>query len=197
MLALAEIQTVIRDALVTGRAGGVSALLAGGADPERRLAIHQRHYATSLTRALVERFPATVWLVGSDFVTDAAASFVRECPPTKPCIAEYGDAFPGHLAARPAAASLPYLAQFAALEWHFGRLALAADDGPAVHHAHLDWSIDELLACYLSDAIPGQFSLRQEDVWLEIEGLRGELQMRRLTPAAFARRSGARQEDDL
>ena len=34
--------------------------------------IHQRHYATSLTRALVERFPATVWLVGSELVTRAA-----------------------------------------------------------------------------------------------------------------------------
>ena len=43
-----------------------------GPYPEHRLAIHRRHYVASLTRALVERFPATVWLVGSELVTHVA-----------------------------------------------------------------------------------------------------------------------------
>ena len=128
MPALADIQSAIRDALVHGDRTALAPMLSGGVHPEYRLAIHQRHYAASLTRALLDRFPATVWLVGSELVTDAATSFIREQPPSKPCIAEYGESFPQHLGAHPAAASLPYLSQFAELEWHLGRLALATEN---------------------------------------------------------------------
>jgi hypothetical protein len=186
MLMLADIQVGIRDALLTGSGAAVAPLLIGGAHPERRLAIHQRHYMASLTRALVERFPATVWLVGSELVTDAATALVREQPPSKPCVAEYGEDFPGYLAAHPAARSLPYLAQFAELEWHLGRLALATDESANVQYVHLDWALDELIGFYLTDTAPDEYVLRLEDVWLEIRGLRGELQMNRLTAKEYA-----------
>jgi Putative DNA-binding domain len=178
---LAEIQSGIKDALVRGHCTALTSIMSGGLHAERRLAIHQRHYAASLTKALLNRFPATVWLVGSDLVTDAACSFIREQPPSKPCIAEYGESFPEHLGAHPAAVQLPYLRQFAALEWHLGRLALATDESPHVHHLHLDWSLDELIGVYLADSAPEQFALRHEDVWLEIRGLRGAVEMIRLT----------------
>ena len=103
MPGLADIQAAVRDALVRGDRSAAAPMLSGGARPEHRLAIHQRHYAASLTGALLDRFPATVWLVGSDLVTDAATSFIREQPPSKPCIAEYGELFPQHLGAHPAA----------------------------------------------------------------------------------------------
>ncbi len=194
MPTLAEIQTGIKDALVDDNNVAVIGLLVGGVRPERRLAIHRRHYVASLTRALVERFPATVWLAGSELVTRAAQSFIREHPPTRPCIAEYGDAFPGHLGALPGASSLPYLTQFAELEWHLGRLALATEDSPNVHYAHLEWALDELMAMYLTDSAPEQFFLRREEVWLEVRGMRGELHMNRLSHADFvARLEGRRQ----
>ena len=169
MLTLADIQAGIRDAVVNGNDAAVAPVLLGGAYPEHRLAIHRRHYMASLTRALVERFPATAWLVGSELVTHVAASFVREHPPSRPCIAEYGDGFPRYLGAHPSAESLPYLTQFAELEWHLGRLALAT----------------EVIGLYLTDTAPAKYALRQEDVWLEIRGLRGELQMHRLTRGEF------------
>lgn len=191
MRALADIQAAVRDALVRGDRTAAAPMLAGGAHPEHRLAIHQRHYAASLTTALLDRFPATVWLVGSDLVTDAARSFVREHPPAKPCIAEYGESFPQHLGAQPAAATLPYLSQFAELEWHLGRLAVATDESPNVHYLHLHWSLDELIAVYLADSAPEEFPLRREDVWLEVRGLRGTLTMVRLMMDDFhARTSG-------
>jgi hypothetical protein len=196
MPVLADIQSAVRDALVRGDRTAVAPLLAGGAHPEHRLAIHQRHYAASLTRALLDRFPATVWLVGSEFITDAATSFIREQPPSKPCIAEYGESFPQHLGAHPAAASIPYLSQFAELEWHLGRLALATEDSPHVHYLHLDWSLDELIGVYLSDSVPDHFSLRHEDVWLEIRGLRGLLDMHRLTLDDFLRRTNGQSAGD-
>ena len=99
--------------------------------------------------------------------------------------------FPQHLGAQPAAASLPYLSQFAELEWHLGRLALATDDSPNVHYLHLDWSLDELIGVYLADTAPDAFPLRHEDVWLEIRGLRGTLDMKRLTMDDFLRRANA------
>jgi putative DNA-binding protein len=189
MPALADIQSAVRDALVRGDRRALAPMLSGGAHPEHRLAVHQRHYAASLTRALLDRFPATVWLVGSALVTDAATSFIREQPPSKPCIAEYGESFPQHLAAHPAATSLPYLLQFAELERHLGRLALATDDSPNVHYLHLDWSLDELIGVYLADSAPDAFALRQEDVWLELRGLRGTLEMHRLTMDDFLGRA--------
>src|SRR5258706_8959829 len=164
MPGLADIQAAVRDALVRGDRSAAAPMLSGGARPEHRLAFPQRHYAASLTGALLDRFRATVWLVGSELVTDAAASFIREQPPSKPCIAEYGESFPQHLGARPAAAALPYLSQFAELEWHLGRLALATDDSPNVHYLHLDWSLDELISVYLNDSAPEAFALRQGDI---------------------------------
>jgi hypothetical protein len=189
MRALADIQTAVRNALVHGDRSALAPILSGGAHPEHRLAIHQRHYAASLTRALLDRFPATVWLVGSELVTHAATSFIRDQPPSQPCIAEYGERFPQHLGEHPLARSLPYLSQFAELEWHLGRLALATEDSPHVHYLHLDWSLDELIGAYLSDSAPDQFSLRREVVWLEIRGLRGSLELRRLALDDFLRRA--------
>jgi hypothetical protein len=194
--ALADIQSAMWDALVCGNRRALAPMLSGSPHPEHRLAVHQRHYAASLTRALVDRFPATVWLVGSEVVTDAATSFIRAQPPSKPCIAEYGESFPAHLGAHPGAASLPYLSQFAELEWHLGRLALATEDSPNVHHLHLDWSLDELIGVYLAEWAPDAFALRREDVWLEVHGLRGTLEMHRLTMDDFLRRAGGQSQGD-
>jgi hypothetical protein len=188
MLTLADIQAGLRDAVVNGNSAAIAPVLVGGRRPEHRLAIHRRHYTASLRRALIERFPATAWLVGSELVTHAATSFIREHPPSRPCIAEYGDGFPRYLGAHPAAAPLPYLAQFAELEWHLGRLALATEESANAQYIHLDWSLDELIAFYLTGTAPDEYALRQEDVWLEMRGLRGELQMIRLTGVEFARR---------
>lgn len=193
---LADVQSAIRNALVNGDRTALASMLSGGLHPEYRLAIHQRHYAASLTRALLDRFPATVWLVGSELVADAATSFIREQPPSKPCIAEYGESFPRHLGAHPAAASLPYLSQFAELEWHLGRLGLATDDSPNVHYLHLDWSLDELIGVYLADSAPDAFALRQEDVWLELRGLRGTLEMPRLAMEDFRDRATGQRMGD-
>jgi hypothetical protein len=181
-------------------------LLTGGDDPAARFTIHSRHYAASLSRSLIERFSATVWLAGAEFVTEAALGFVREHPPTHPCISEYGDAFPAYLASC-AGTRLPYLEQFAMVDWHLGRLAVAVDVAPVqtladcdptrladacltlqpgTQYLALDWSLDELLRFYLAGDAPIQYALRQEPVWLELRGCRGELWLNRLTKGDYA-----------
>lgn len=174
---LADVQACTTAALTAGDTRGCAGIVAGGADALSRLAIHIRHHQTSLIRSIVERFPATVWLAGAPLVTEAAAAFVRCRPPTRPCLAEYGGEFPAFLRTWPGAAHLPYLAQFAAIDWHLGRLAIATDDPPVV--LRLDWSLDELMTFFLSGQAPEAYELRAETVWLELHGARGELSLQR------------------
>jgi len=211
MLALLDLQTRLHDALVSGKPTGLAWML-GGARATRRLAIHQRQYTASLVRAVLDRFPATRWLAGTPWMSDAAHAFVRAQPPSRPCIAEYGDTFPAFAASRPGSPRMPYLRQFAELEWHVGRLALAIDRPPLgtntlraiapaelgeaafmlqpdLHYVEADWALDELLALYLSNQAPERFVLQQELVWLELRGARGDLRIRRVTRAEFTFRA--------
>jgi hypothetical protein len=202
---LADLQSDIATAVIEGAVPASAGLLTGGDHPARRFAIHSRHYTASLARSLVERFAATAWLVGSDFVTEAAMRFIREHPPTRPCIAEYGEGFPAYLASR-VGMQLHYIGQFAMVDWHLGRLALAVDAEPlhslttcdparladaclslqpGVEYVALDWPFDELIQFYLSGAAPEQYELRNEAVCLELRGCRGELWFTRLTKGDY------------
>jgi Putative DNA-binding domain len=217
---LADLQGRVRRAVVLGDAAALIPLLVGGRDPQKRLDIHRRQYETSLVTALLDRFPATIWLVGSVFVTEAARRFVRERPPSRPCIAEYGEDFPGFLSALPGASGLPYLCAFAELEWRLSRLSLAVTRPPVAWRAfsaldpgtladlrvilqpnadyfHAAWAIDGVMRLYLSDSAPDRFELRDSDVWLELRGARGTLQMNRLDRASFAFRGALREGQTL
>jgi hypothetical protein len=202
---VADVQAEIATALVEQAIPRCAGLLTGGDNPTRRFAVHSRHYAASLARSLVERFAATVWLAGSELVTEAAMGFVREHPPTRPCIAEYGDRFPDYLASY-AGTRLPYLGQFATVDWHLGRLAVAVDAAPlhtladcdparladarltlqpGTGYVALDWSLDELIRFFLVGDAPNQYALRHEPVWLELRGCRGQLWLSRLTKGDY------------
>ena len=215
MLPLAETQRRLRHAVVTGDVDDVASFVVGGRDVRARVAIHHRHYETSLVSALLGKFPATAWLVGTRFMTDRAGQFVREHPPRALCIAEYGEAFPRFLAASPAASSVPYLAPFAELEWHIGHVALAveppgtgmdalADVGnalaesvltlqPGVRYLEAPWPVDELMRLFLTDEAPDRLALAPEDIWLELRGSRGSFHMKRLDAAGFLFRRALQQ----
>src|ERR1700704_2581225 len=127
MLSLAAAQRPLRQAIVENCADEALPMLVGGRDPAKRLAIHQRHFEASLTSALLSKFPATSWLIGSTAITQAARAFVHRHPPMAPCIAEYGAEFPQFLAQRVGAEQIPYLCSFVELEWHLGHAAVAID----------------------------------------------------------------------
>jgi hypothetical protein len=209
---LAEIQQGVRRAIVTGDANSIDALLIGGRDARKRLAIHQRHYETSLTSALVGKFPATAWLVGTPFLSESARHFVREHPPNAPCIAEYGEVFPAFLATCPGADRVPYLHGFAMLDWHLGHVAVAVDRPvltiealsqidveallderlslqPGVRYLRDSWPIDDLMKLYLTGTAPDRWTMDRVAVSLEIRGARGAFQIARLETADFAFRT--------
>lgn len=208
MSSLADTQSYLRRAVVTGDATGVVAILLGGRDPEKRLAIHRRHFETSLVSALLDKFPATVWLVGSPFVLEAARHFVHEHPPHAPCIAEYCAEFPEFLSTRPAGDRVPYLRAFAELEWRLGQAAVAIDRPPVpletfsqidvdvltdaafilqpgLHYLHASSPIDDVMKLYLTDTAPDRFALAPADVWIEVRGARGEFRINRLNAGEF------------
>jgi hypothetical protein len=184
----------------------------GGWQPLKRFDIHRRHYEESLTTAVLGRFPATGWLVGSKRIEAAARAFVHEHPPTAPCIAEYGSAFPGFLATWPETERLTYVPEFADLDWHLGRLAVSIDAAGVVpdqltqngtdalldtrlglqsgtHYVHASWAIDTLISLYLADTAPDTWTLQLEEVYLQVRGSRGAFCFSRLNPAAFAFRT--------
>jgi hypothetical protein len=205
--ALADIQLRIRNAVVKGDAADIVPLLVGGQDPAKRLAVHRRNYETSLVTALLTKFPATVWLVGTRFVTEAATSFVRQQPPEAPCIAEYGGGFPRFLSTLPAAEQVPYLGDFARLECNLGQVSIAIDapaaefgnlalNGdtllnsalvlqPGLRYLRVSWPVDDLMNLYLTDSAPDSFALSPCDASIEVYGARGEFRMSRMDAATL------------
>jgi hypothetical protein len=206
----------MRRAVVAGDRTSIVPMLVGGRDPAKRLAIHQRNYETSLVNALLGKFPATVWLVGSGFLTQAARDFVQLHPPHAPCIAEYGEEFPAYLETRPNADRVPYMRALAELEWCVGHAAIAADR-PAlkldevagfepeklcdatlviqggVRYLASAWPVDDLMKTYLADNAPDRLQLTPGDFRFEIRGFRGAFQINRLDPGEFAFRNAIRE----
>jgi len=211
----------MRHALLSGQAAGVAPFLVGGADPLKRLAIHQRHYQSSLVTALLEKFPASVWLLGSNLMTQAAHAFVRVRPPSRPCLAEYGGSFSEFLAVYgDAPTALPYLRPFVELEWHLGQVSIAItqraltwsniaavgadalpDAGltlqPGLRYLQASWAVDDLMRLYLTDSAPPRFELARGDVWLEVAGARGDLHIRRVDQTTFVFRQSVREGRSL
>lgn len=217
MPSLAEFQRQMRDAVVHGDLAAMAPLLhAAGRDAARRADIHRRHYQTSLVTAVMGRFPATAWLVGSPALEAAAVGFVRAHPPTVPCIAEYGDRFPTWLAGHVAAPRVPYVEAFAALDWQLGRLAVSVD-GPALdpsrvaclspdvladavlalqdgtYYTQAEWPIDVLMQTFLGERTSGHAAVVRQPVWLEARGSRGVVSIIRLSEAEWQFRSAVQQ----
>ena len=144
-------------------------------------------------------------------IAAAAEAFVAAHPPSRPCIAEYGETFPAFLAARASAHSVPYVAPFAALEWHVARVSLAVEHRPltaeaiqasgtdvaaaslslqpGVHYMQANRAIDELFSAYLADEAPEQFVLASGPIGLEVRGARGDFAINRLGPGELTFRS--------
>jgi len=209
MPTLAETQLRFRNVVVQGdtqQVGFLASLLVGGRSPEKRFIVHQRNYRQSLVDALLIKFQATGWLLGTQLLTEAATRFIRQYPPQAPCIAEFGAGFPDFLSQCPAAVRAPYVREFAELEWYVGKVAIAVSSlpvtvealssidaealpdtllelQPGLHYLSASWPVDELMKLYLSESVPDRFELSPAEVRIEIRGARGEFQLLRLDPA--------------
>jgi hypothetical protein len=96
----------------------------------RRFAVYRNNVAVSLSRALAQRFPVIERLVGEAFFSAMARAYHEAHRPASPVLLEWGDSFPGFLAAFPPLASYPYMASVAQVELARGRAFHAADADP-------------------------------------------------------------------
>ncbi|MDE2299453.1 MAG: putative DNA-binding domain-containing protein [Burkholderiales bacterium] len=137
MPSLLDVQDAIRRGLLHDTDGGALAFISGaGLEPWQRLGIHRNTVLGTLARALTLSFPAVHRLVGADFFDGAAGVFARERPPRCADLNAYGDEFADFLQRFEPAATLPYLADVARLEWAVNR-ALHAPDAAALDASSL------------------------------------------------------------
>jgi hypothetical protein len=101
----------------------------GTSDP-KRFAVYRNNLVAGLGKALENRFPVTLRLVGEEFFRGMARAFIALHRPASPLIAEYGDELPAFIERFGAAADVPYLADVARLEALWTRAYHAADADP-------------------------------------------------------------------
>ena len=87
----------------------LQAVVGDGLPPAARLQIYQHHVLTTLTDALQATFPVICRLVDARFFRYAADAYLRQHPPTAPCLFECGQHFPAFLATFPPCRHLAYL----------------------------------------------------------------------------------------
>jgi hypothetical protein len=104
-------------ALVDADATIPAGLSAGsGATLQDRFAIHRNNVHVSLVDALVENFPVTQALVGSEFFQAMARTYVQDHKPAHAQLHEYGTDLPQFISTFAPARDLPYLPDVARLE---------------------------------------------------------------------------------
>lgn len=208
MLALPELQSAFRAAILDGKTRGASREIdrnrigAAGA-----LAIYCNHVRISLTAALRTTFPVVCRLVDERFFAFAAHAYIQAAPPETPRLAEYGASFPGFLASFVPCRGLPYLPDVARLEWAFNlaqtapygatldylalaRVAPADLPGlsfsfdPAVRLLASSYPIDRIWLANQDPPQVGEIELTG-DSRLQIYRARSEAVFRTLEPASF------------
>ena len=102
---------------------------AGGV-PSRRFGVYRNNVYASLIDVLAGRFPVVARLVGEEFFRAMARIYIEREPPRSAVLIRYGASFPNFVASFPPAASLPYLADMARLEWGWHAAYHAEDAAP-------------------------------------------------------------------
>lgn len=144
---LRDIQSVMTSALIWEDDFPDDLLVVDGIAAADRLGIHRNTVLSVLIAALRATYPAIEALVGSVFFDHAAALFIEAHPPASACLNDYGEGFGETVAA---AASLPYLADVARLEWAVSQAA-TAPDVPALDPDALETlpPADQERACFM------------------------------------------------
>ncbi|OAH45384.1 hypothetical protein AX777_17395 [Sphingobium yanoikuyae] len=91
-------------------------------------AIHARNVRNSIVAALEQSFPITGHLVGPSFFERVAREFATVQPPRLGWISAYGADFADFLDNHEGAASVPYLADIARIEWARVRATFADEE---------------------------------------------------------------------
>lgn len=131
MPTLLETQRAFARAIVAAKIGDIAPVVAAGEfAPAERLDVYRNTFLSSVTNALRLSYPAVYRLVGEEFFDGAAQCFIESEPPKSAYLNLYGARFGDFLAAFQPAASLPYLADVARVEWAVNCALHAPDAKP-------------------------------------------------------------------
>lgn len=110
-----------------------------GDQAEARFAVYRNTVAKGCADALAAQFPAVTRVVGEAWMREAGVGFARHDPPARANLLDYGEGFPGWLAAFPPAVDMPWLASLARIDWTWRDACFAPDRPPlpAEVFAHL------------------------------------------------------------
>ena len=165
---LGELQALFKSALLQDDHGITSAVPDDGLVPEARLAIYRHHVFVTLTEVLKAAYPVVCRLVDERFFAYAADQYIRQQPPTGPCLFEYGASFAHFLADFPACRALVYLPDVARLEWAM-HAAWHAEEVPPVDPQRLRGLTPDELACLTLALTPSTSYVRSlwpiERIW--------------------------------
>jgi len=118
------------DAVYTGAPAApdlINAFEGNKTSATHRFEIYRRSVVGNLVRAVVATYPVTCQIVGESFFNAAARAYLKNYPSQCGDLNEYGEHFAQFIGAWPHAATLPYLADFANLEWAVQQVYYAAD----------------------------------------------------------------------
>jgi hypothetical protein len=121
--------------------------------PARRFGVYRNNVYAGLINVLAGRFPVVARLVGDEFFRAMARDYIEREPPSSAVLLRYGAGFPGFIAGFSQAATVPYLADMAALEWLRHSAYHAADAVPLplqVLASAADRAADAVLALHPS-----------------------------------------------
>ena len=124
MVNLAALQAQMKLAILTGHKlqedrvrGLFDDIVAGDLSARQRMQIHSNNYKESLTDAVSGQFPVVKAFVGEQFLRACAREYALANPPQEAALSTFGKGFPVFLAQFEHAATVPYMADLAYLEW--------------------------------------------------------------------------------
>jgi hypothetical protein len=195
MPTLHEVQASMAKTLLQGEVSAENLIVEG---PER-LDIYRNTIEGVLTGALRLTFPAVDRLVGAAFFDALALAFARRHPPSAGCLDDWGGELAHFLEEFPPAATVPYLADVARLEWAVFRAARAADvpsldpakagwplsPHPSFSLVAVTWPAEAIRRAVLEDDFNG-LALDRRPRWLAVHRLAGDVVVRSLDAEAAA-----------
>ncbi|MBU2868504.1 HvfC/BufC N-terminal domain-containing protein [Pacificibacter marinus] len=101
-----------------------------GMPAPKRFSVYRNNIIVSLKEAMNDGFPAVASLVGEPFFAAMSDIYIRQNPPKSPILALFGADFPEFITKFEPAASLPYLADVARLEFALRLAYHCADTTP-------------------------------------------------------------------
>lgn len=213
MSSLADLQNAFASFLRSPPGDAVPAPLQGkvamgGVDAGRRLAVYKNNVYAQLIDALAATYPAVLRLVGEEFFRFAAREFVASHPATEKNLAMYGKGFHDFLAKFEPAASVPYLADVAMLEYRYlaayhsidarslpaDRYSVLVREGggsrvalhPSSQLMSSQYPVSRIWELNRSDApIDGKISIEGQSEYLLIIRPQATVEVRRLSLGAF------------